>query len=52
MNQRRNKILESFKVEDLENPMTLISVQDALEAVDMEEMINWKEKIELILKTG
>lgn len=33
-NERRDKILNAFTVSDLDNELTLLSIQDALEEAD------------------
>jgi len=52
MNKKRNKILESFRIEDLENKETLKSIIDALEACDMAERVEFRERVELATVTG
>ena len=51
-NQKRQEILSAFCVADLSNPMTLISIQDALEAADCEYQVRNRKEIELRYRLG
>ena len=42
---QRNEVLEAFTISDLDNPLTLKSIQDKLEAIDVAEVCTVCENI-------